>query len=731
MGGSRERGAASAGLSGHARALLESREDAVLCLDREGCCAFANAPAEEMLGYGSGGLAGVGACYLVRGFGHSSVGENGAALVPLRSGRKHHGTGEALRGDGRRIAVEWSSVPVVEDGEVEGAVVTLVDLDSRRSAERSAEERLRESEERYRALYDNNPSMYFTLDERGTVLSVNRYGAGRLGYAAEELVGTPVLDVFHEEDREEAARCLGACLREPGWVSRWELRKVRRDGSVLWVEEAARRVWQPGGEPVVLVVCEDITHRRRNEEALHLSQLAISASSNGIIICDAGSKDLPIVYANESFERITGYTAGEALGRNCRFLQGEETQQPVLEDVRAALREGRDCKVVLRNYRKDGTPFWNELYLSPVRDGSGRVTNFIGVQNDITERKNAEESLREAEETYRSIFENSAEGIFQSTPEGRVVRANPALARLFGFESPRQLISISSNREGQLYAAPEHWEEFVRRVERDGDAASIESEIRRRDGGVRRVSVRARALRDEGGELRGYEGIIRDVTEKRRGEAALREIRETERRRIARDLHDGALQDLIYTMHAMEVTKIKCERSGLPAELSAELEEEIESLQSSLYGLRDAVHNLRQEPPAESCFVRLLESMVELERQRFSGAAVELAVEEGFPHKVTGKPGTELLRIVQEALVNARRHSGAQHVRVALTSEAEEVRVEVADDGRGFEPALARGIGLCAMRERASNLYGRLDVHSEPGQGTRVEFRASAGGLRE
>lgn len=702
--------------------------DAVLCLDREGCCAFANAPAEALLGYGSGGLAGVDSRSLIHGPGDPSAGENGAALLSVRSGREHRGAGEAVRTDGRRLAVEWSSVPVVEDGEVEGAVVTLVDPGSRQAVE----ERLRESEERYRALYDNNPSMYFTLDTRGTVLSVNRYGAEQLGYAVEDLVGTPVLDVFHEEDREEAAHRLGACLREPGWVSRWELRKVRRDGSVVWVEEAARCVWQPGGEPVVLVVCEDVTQRRRNEEALRLSQLAISASSNGIIICDAGSEGLPIIYANEGFERITGYSVAEAVGRNCRFLQGDDTEQPALEELRDALREGRDCKVVLKNYRKDGTSFWNELSVSPVRDGSGGVTHFIGVQNDITERKNAESSLREAEETYRSIFENSAEGIFQTTPEGRVVRANPALARLFGFESPKHLISASSNREGQLYAAPEHWEEFVRRVEREGDAARVESEIRRRDGGVRRVSVRARSLRDERGELRGYEGIIRDVTEKRRGEAALREIRETERRRIARDLHDGTLQDLIYTMHALEVTKIKCESSGLPADLSAELEQEIESLQSSLYGLRGAVHDLRQEsPPGESCFVRLLESLVELERQRNPGAEIELATEEGFPHKVTGTPGTEMLRIVQEALANARRHSGAGRVRVALTSEGDEVRVEVTDDGRGFEPALARGIGLCAMHERASNLRGSLDVYSEPGQGTRVEFQASASSLRE
>ena len=118
---------------------------------------------------------------------------------------------------------------------------------------------------------------------------------------------------------------------------------------------------------------------------------AVAASSNGIVITDPKVPDNPIVYVNPAFEEISGYTAEEVRGRNCRFLQGDYREQPALDELREALTEGRECRVVLRNYRKDGTPFWNELYVSPVHDEDGRLTNFVGVQNDVTERRRIEE----------------------------------------------------------------------------------------------------------------------------------------------------------------------------------------------------------------------------------------------------------------------------------------------------------------------------------------------------
>jgi PAS domain S-box-containing protein len=117
-------------------------------------------------------------------------------------------------------------------------------------------------------MYDDNPSMYFTVDAKGKVLSVNRIGAEQLGYSADELVGRSVLDVFYRPDRKEVRAQLRLCLENPTRLAGWEFRKVRKDGSVMWVKEVARAVSGPGGDAIVLIVCEDITERKRTEEAL-------------------------------------------------------------------------------------------------------------------------------------------------------------------------------------------------------------------------------------------------------------------------------------------------------------------------------------------------------------------------------------------------------------------------------------------------------------------------------
>ncbi len=147
--------------------------------------------------------------------------------------------------------------------------------------------------------------------------------------------------------------------------------------------------------------------RQQAEEDLRLRERAIAASNNGIVITDPTLPDNPIVYANEGFLRTTGYGADEMVGRNCRFLQGQDRDQPGLNEVREAIQEGRECRVVLRNYKKDTTLFWNELSISPVYDEAGRLTNYIGIQNDITERKQAEEEReRLLAQTWKTRAEN-------------------------------------------------------------------------------------------------------------------------------------------------------------------------------------------------------------------------------------------------------------------------------------------------------------------------------------
>ena len=169
------------------------------------------------------------------------------------------------------------------------------------------------------------------------------------------------------------------------------------------IEESPRWVFEVVAQPLAaktnsqannwLMVIRDVTERRQVEETLRLRDRAIIASSNGIVLVDARLPDFPVIYVNPAFEQITGYPAAEVIGHNCRFLQKHETKQPGLEELRQALRTGKSANVILRNYRKDGSAFWNELNISPIYDAEGMLTHFVGIQTDITERKLAEEQL--------------------------------------------------------------------------------------------------------------------------------------------------------------------------------------------------------------------------------------------------------------------------------------------------------------------------------------------------
>lgn len=154
----------------------------------------------------------------------------------------------------------------------------------------------------------------------------------------------------------------------------------------------------------------------KTQEELRLRDRAIAASSSGIIICGLHRPDYPIIYCNPAFSAMTGYASGEVIGRNCRFLQGEETDARAVQQVRDGLREERNFQVVLRNYRKDGTSFWNDLTISPVRDAGGALTHFIGVQTDITGRREAEDALHQAVTRQRAMLRD----VFASVTEGKL-----------------------------------------------------------------------------------------------------------------------------------------------------------------------------------------------------------------------------------------------------------------------------------------------------------------------
>ena len=141
---------------------------------------------------------------------------------------------------------------------------------------------------------------------------------------------------------------------------------------------------------------------------LDLKDRALAVAAEGITIADARLPDMPLIYVNDGFERLTGHPAKDVLGRNCRFLQGPDTDPEAAEEIRSAIREQRPCLVEILNYRLDGIPFWNRLSITPVRDAAGTVTHFIGVQSDVSERRRAEDKLADANRRMRHYLDAAA-----------------------------------------------------------------------------------------------------------------------------------------------------------------------------------------------------------------------------------------------------------------------------------------------------------------------------------
>ncbi len=265
----------------------------------------------------------------------------------------------------------------------------------------------------------------------------------------------------------------------------------------------------------------------------------LDASSSGVVVTDPGAPDHPIVYVNSAFEKITGYTAGEVLGRNCRFLQGDDSGQPEIGRMRKRIREGEGCHTVLRNYRKDGTLFWNELHISPVRDETGRLTHFIGVQNDVTGRRRFEDALRKSEERLKLAMGAGRVGLCEWEAGALEAGALEAGAgELTCFEEFAEIFGLAPGRthptreELLVRVHPEDREYLVRAQEnaiREEDSHETEYRVILPDGGLRWVAEKGRVYRGPGGSPERAIGIIQDITGRKKAEEERSALLERER----------------------------------------------------------------------------------------------------------------------------------------------------------------------------------------------------------
>jgi len=258
---------------------------------------------------------------------------------------------------------------------------------------RERNERLREQTRRFQGIAETSFDVIFRVDAGMTFTYVSAASERTLGYSPEELTGEPFTDYLTDSSQAQA---LAAYERLLGGESTeyLELTFERADGEPVVLEINATPLTTDGTVTGVQGVARDVTARKEREEELRLKNRAIDDAPVGITIADAARPDNPAVYANDGFERITGYSDADLLGRNHRLLQGEATDPETVARLRERVAAQEPVSVELVNYRKDGTPFWNSLTVTPVEDDAGEVTHFIGFLDDITERKRIEQLVR-------------------------------------------------------------------------------------------------------------------------------------------------------------------------------------------------------------------------------------------------------------------------------------------------------------------------------------------------
>lgn len=381
---------------------------------------------------------------------------------------------------------------------------------------------VRRGEDHWRNAFENNPTMYFMVDSKGTVLSVNPFGAEQLGYGVDELVGQPVVNVSFEDDKQTAADYLARCLANVGQSQTWELRKVRKDGEMLWVRETARAVRPTRGRPVVLVACEDITARREVEERLKESEARLrwqasllDLTHDTIFVRD--SNDV-IVYWNRGAEERYGWSRAEAIGQVTHELLHTDFPEP-LEQINGKLLQAGHWNGELGHTKRDGTRIVVASRWSLERDALGQPAGVLESNNDITERKRAEGELRRSQaylaESQR-LTHTGSWAIEHHT--GETVYWSEETFRLYGRDPNDGLPSIE---EGRRLVHPEDRERVFKLVTNAFHTKSefaVDYRMLLPDGTIRDVHAIGHPVGDDDGEVVEYVGTTVDVTAHKQAE---------------------------------------------------------------------------------------------------------------------------------------------------------------------------------------------------------------------
>jgi PAS domain S-box-containing protein len=613
---------------------------------------------------------------------------------------------------------------------VSGMTLAAV-IAEREQAEREREHSLREQaamEARLRlaSIVESSNDAIIGNDIDGIINDWNK-GAERLyGYTAQEMIGKPISLLVPQDRLHESAKIMETVRRGEA-VKDYETVRLRKDGTPIEISLTVSPIRDIGGRIVgTSAIAREITERKRHEAILRESEerfrLAVQAGRMFAYEWDAATD---VVIRSAEAARILRID-------EATLTTGQQILAKVHPDDRERLKaaianltpEKPYLQISYRMVHSDDTVIWLERSSLAHFDEHGRMLRIVGMAMDITERKWAEEALRESEERFRLVADTAPVMIWMSGPDKLCTYFNKPWLDFTGRSIEAEI--------GNGWAEGVHPADLQRCVATYSDAFDrreefrMEYRLRRHDGEYRWVLDIGAPRRNEDRSFAGYIGSCIDVTEQRLAREALAnvshrliEAQEQERTRIARELHDDTNQRL--AMLAIGLEQLK---SSLPESIG-ELPGRVDELRKQTLDISKDVQTLSHELHSPKLdYLGIVAAMREFCREFNAQQGVMVDFKSSDVPKILPKDVSLcLFRVLQEALHNSAKHSGAGHFKVNLWGTADEIHLTVSDSGAGFELETARkgrGLGLISMEERLKPLNGTLSIESQPMRGTSI-----------
>jgi PAS domain S-box-containing protein len=401
---------------------------------------------------------------------------------------------------------------------------------------RRSEAYLRDSEKQWREFFEHNPVMYFMVDAAGTVMSVNTFGAAQLGYSATDLVGQSLLNISLEEDREVARRNVASCLETMGQSRTWEIRKVRKDGSVLWVRENAKAMRRTNDQLSVLIACEDITERKQAENALRQSETYLAEAQRLSLTGSFGWRVTTgeITWSSETF-RI--FECDRATKPTLEFIAQRthpEDRAAVQKTVDDASSTGKDFDHEYRLLMPDGSVKYVHAVARAARHASGSI-EVLGAVMDVTVAKEAERKLRRSEAYLAETQHLSHTSSWAWDVRRReFVYRSAEIYHLFGFDPEKGAVPLQAFRDRIVPEDRHRNVEAASRAIREKTDFEVDFRVALPDGSIRYIHSVGHPVLNSDGEVLELIGTHLDVTEQHTAKEALQkafdEIKKSEDR---------------------------------------------------------------------------------------------------------------------------------------------------------------------------------------------------------